>query len=350
MGAGHQTEPPAWLPHGAARGIAEEEAGAGGESQGLAGGNDAGDDGSPGAGTSYGAGSSAGRFSFGNESSFGTSGSFGRGSFGEGGATGSVTPGAGDTAGIRVPPPGEDADAGEDPISFEHPGAGPDSPSAPGTYRAGDGYHTGGSYDMPSFGGESSYGAASYEYGREGSYTATAASASGYLQQDSGTPAREDPMVRSYPGQAPYQGRPGGDTASMGPARPAAAAGARPRRRANLVIARLEPWSVMKFSFLISLVAWVVLFVAVALLYFLLSALGVFHAVQSTLSSVTSSQGSSGFDLGKYVSASRILGYTMLLGAVNIVLITALSTIGAMIYNLVTHLGGGIEITLKEGD
>jgi hypothetical protein len=345
MGAGHQTEPPAWLPHGAARGIAEEEAGAGGEGQGLADGNDAGGDGSPGAGTSYGAGSSTGSFSFGNESSFGTSGSFGGGSFGEGGET----PG-GDTAGTTVPPPGGDADVGEDPISFEHPGAGQGSPSAPGTYRAGDGYHTGGPYDMPSFSGESSYGAASYEYGREGSYSATAASASGYLQQDSGTPAREDPMVRSYPGQAPYQGRPGGDTASMGPARPAAAPGARPRRRANLVIARLEPWSVMKFSFLISLVAWVVLFVAVALLYFLLSALGVFHAVQSTLSSVTSSQGSGGFDLGKYVSASRILGYTMLLGAVNIVLITALSTIGAMIYNLVTHLGGGIEITLKESD
>ncbi|MDR0341715.1 MAG: DUF3566 domain-containing protein [Nocardiopsaceae bacterium] len=346
MGVGHQTEPPAWLPDGAARGIAEEEAGAGGESQDLAGGNDAGGDASPGAGTSYGAGSSAGSFSFGNENSFGTSGSFGGGSFGAGG----VTPGAGETAGTTVPPPGEGADAGEDPISFEHPGAGPASAGAPGTYRADDGYHTGGPYDMPSFGGESSYPAASYEYGREGSYTATAASASGYLQQDSGAPAREDPMVRSYPGQAPYQGRPGGDTASMGPARPAGVPGGRPRRRANLVIARLEPWSVMKFSFLISLVAWVVLFVAVALLYFVLSALGVFHAVQSTLSSVTSSQGSGGFDLGNYVSASRILGYTMLLGAVNIVLITALSTIGAMIYNLVTHLGGGIEITLKEGD
>src|SRR5215472_4092472 len=44
-------------------------------------------------------------------------------------------------------------------------------------------------------------------------------------------------------------------------------------RRANLVIARLEPWSVMKFSFLMSLVAWVVLFVAVALLYYALSGL-----------------------------------------------------------------------------
>jgi hypothetical protein len=123
-----------------------------------------------------------------------------------------------------------------------------------------------------------------------------------------------------------------------------------PARRANLVIARLEPWSVMKFSFLMALVAWVVLFVAVALLYFALSGLGVFDAIQRTLQSVTSSQQSAGVSLAGWTSAPRVLGYTMLIGAVNIVLITALSTIGAMIYNLVTHLGGGIEVTLKETD
>jgi len=121
-------------------------------------------------------------------------------------------------------------------------------------------------------------------------------------------------------------------------------------RRANLVIARLEPWSVMKFSFLMSLVAWVVLFVAVALLYYALSGLGVFAAIQRTLSSVTSSQSSAGVNLASWTSPSRVLGYTMLIGAVDIILITALSTIGAVIYNLVTHLGGGIEVTLKETD
>jgi hypothetical protein len=106
----------------------------------------------------------------------------------------------------------------------------------------------------------------------------------------------------------------------------------------------------MKFSFLMSLVAWVVLFVAVALLYYALSGLGVFAALQRTLESVTSSQQSAGFNLATWTSASRVLGYTMLLGAVNIILITALSTIGAVIYNLVTHLGGGVEVTLKETD
>lgn len=89
-------------------------------------------------------------------------------------------------------------------------------------------------------------------------------------------------------------------------------------RRADLVVARLEPWSVMKFSFLISLVAWVMLFVAVAVLYFALSSLGVFESVQKTLTSVTSSSGSAGVSMSKWFSASRILGYTMLIGAVNI--------------------------------
>jgi Transmembrane domain of unknown function (DUF3566) len=119
-------------------------------------------------------------------------------------------------------------------------------------------------------------------------------------------------------------------------------------RRANLIVARLEPWSVMKFSFLISLVAWIVLFVAVALLYYALSSLGVFASLQRTLASVTSSQGSAGVDLSKWTSGTRILGYTMLIGAVDVVLITALCTLGAVVYNLVTHLGGGIEVTLKE--
>ncbi len=131
--------------------------------------------------------------------------------------------------------------------------------------------------------------------------------------------------------------------------RPARLTSGQPRR-ANLVIARIEPWSVMKFSFLISLVLWLVMFVAVALLYYALSSLGVFDSLQRTLASVTSSQGSAGVNLTRWTSATRVLGYTMLLGAVNVVLITAISTVGAVIYNLVTHLGGGIEVTLKESE
>ena len=40
----------------------------------------------------------------------------------------------------------------------------------------------------------------------------------------------------------------------------------------------------------------------------------------------------------------------MLIGLVNIVLLTAMATIAAFIYNLTTDLIGGIEVTLADRD
>lgn len=231
----------------------------------------------------------------------------------------------------------------------------PQTPEAPGTDSA--------AYAATStFGSEDGYGHADpysqSSLGQEGSYMPSSSSSYGFGQENPYSAGTEQPETESAIPPPPYPGLPyqrGNDTTAFrvpqarAGSTGAAVAPGQPRR-ASLVVARLEPWSVMKFSFLMSLVAWVVLFVAVALLYFVLSGLGVFHAVQTTLSGVTSSQGSGGFSLSKYVSASTVLGYTMLFGAINIVLITALSTIGSMIYNLVTHLGGGIEVTLRETD
>jgi Transmembrane domain of unknown function (DUF3566) len=106
----------------------------------------------------------------------------------------------------------------------------------------------------------------------------------------------------------------------------------------------------MKFSFAVSVVAFIILFVAVAVLYGILSALGVFDSIQHLVSNVTSSSDQAGVNADKWFSASRILGYTVLLGGLNIVLITAVSTIGAVIYNLTSRLIGGVEVTLKEAD
>ena len=144
--------------------------------------------------------------------------------------------------------------------------------------------------------------------------------------------------------------------APSSPAKPAKpASGARPKasskrssRQAHLTIARVEPWSVMKFSFVVSLVAFVILFVAVSVIYGTLSALGVFTSLQHVVQSVTSSQDSNGVNAAKWFTASRILSYTAILGAINIVLITAMSTVGAVIYNLTSRLIGGVEVTLRE--
>jgi hypothetical protein len=119
-------------------------------------------------------------------------------------------------------------------------------------------------------------------------------------------------------------------------------------RQAHLTVARLEPWSVMKFSFVVSLVCFVILFVAVAVLYGTLAGLGVFDSIQKALSNVTSGQGTTGVNASHWFSASTILTYTAMLGALDVVLITAFATVGAAVYNLTSHLVGGVEVTLRE--
>ncbi len=249
-------------------------------------------------------------------------------------------------------------------VGQEQPEAAPDPPAAATSAFNGGHESTTPDADPVTYSRDGSYvsdQAGAYDYQTEATYTPDYPTEGGYNHGVS-QPVNEESQVPPYPAQLPPE-QPAAVATKPGIATAASRALPKPKRqttqaktqtaptrRANLVIARFEPWSVMKFSFLMSLVAWVVLFVAVALLYYALSGLGVFAAIQRTLQSVTSSQQSAGVNLANWTSASRVLGYTMLIGAVNIVLITALSTIGAMIYNLVTHLGGGIEVTLKETD
>jgi hypothetical protein len=183
----------------------------------------------------------------------------------------------------------------------------------------------------------------------------TAAPGAGYVGQENGVGLQDPapPLPGQYPPQPvkrPRRSRVKKPSMRSSWGRRRSRRAARGGRQAQLTLARLEPWSVMKFSFVISLVAFIVLFVAVAVLYAVLSGLGVFDALQRTVESITSSQSSSGFNLNSYLSASRVLGYTGLLGAINVVLITALSTVGSVLYNITADLAGGIEVTLKESD
>jgi hypothetical protein len=53
---------------------------------------------------------------------------------------------------------------------------------------------------------------------------------------------------------------------------------------------------------------------------------------------------------GFRITAWGVIGTSMLIGAVNVVLFTALATLGAFIYNVCADLVGGVELTLAERD
>jgi hypothetical protein len=129
-------------------------------------------------------------------------------------------------------------------------------------------------------------------------------------------------------------------------------AAARGPRRARLNLKRIDPWSVMKFSFAVSVVLFIVVVVATSVLYLALDAMGVWGEVNKSLSDLVNASG--GADTATTstfrITAWGVIGTSMLIGAVNVVLFTALATLGAFIYNVCADLVGGVELTLAERD
>jgi hypothetical protein len=126
----------------------------------------------------------------------------------------------------------------------------------------------------------------------------------------------------------------------------------RPRgtRRARLRLVHLDPWSVMKTSFLLSIAFGIVTVVAVAVVWSVLGAAGVWDSINQTVSDVLGGDSTQNFDVQNYVGTSRVLGFTMIVAVVDVVLITAISTLAAFLYNLAAALLGGVEVTLAEDE
>ena len=131
-------------------------------------------------------------------------------------------------------------------------------------------------------------------------------------------------------------------------------AGATPRprgtRRARLRLVHLDPWSVMKTSFLLSIAFGIVTVVAVAVVWSVLGAAGVWDSINKTVQDVLGGESATTFDVENYVGTSRVMGFTMIVAVVDVVLITAIATLGAFLYNLSAALLGGVEVTLAEDE
>ncbi|MFG3347742.1 DUF3566 domain-containing protein [Streptomyces sp. NPDC048018] len=154
-------------------------------------------------------------------------------------------------------------------------------------------------------------------------------------------------------GGTPAQGVPaaGGGQSAAATRKPRTGARTTPRtRKARLRVAKADPWSVMKVSFLLSIALGVCTVVAAAVLWMVMDAMGVFSTVGGTISEATGSNESNGFDLQSFLSLPRVLMFTSVIAVIDVVLMTALATLGAFIYNLSAGFVGGVELTLAEDE
>jgi hypothetical protein len=114
-------------------------------------------------------------------------------------------------------------------------------------------------------------------------------------------------------------------------------------RKARLTLSHVNVYSVFKFSCVLAIALFFVWLILVGVLYGILDVSGALNQVNKAVQTITGDDNTK-----QVVTGSLVFGAAIIIGAVNIILFIALSTIGSMIYNLCADLVGGVELTLSE--
>jgi hypothetical protein len=204
--------------------------------------------------------------------------------------------------------------------------------------------------------GEAAPGGPSTGQGRPASATQSIPTG-GVRAQSAGTPtsapgggaSAAPPISPAAPGRAP--------AGASAPAAARPAAGRPPRkpgkagrgpRRARLQLRHIDTWSAFKISLVLSIALFFIWMVAIGILYAVLSALGVFNTLNDLFGQLGSASGGKGGS--SVITPGIVLGGAAVIGAINIILMTALCTVATFIYNMCADLVGGLEVTLSERD
>lgn len=144
-------------------------------------------------------------------------------------------------------------------------------------------------------------------------------------------------------GARPAVSAPARPPARMTAARPGQSAGP---RRARLTVARVDPWGILKISFLLAVALGIVYVVAAAVLWNVVDGMGVFRDINDVVRQIEGEN--SDFDIYLFVGLQRVLSLATVIAVVNVVIITLLATLFAFLYNLGSALVGGTRVTLTD--
>jgi transmembrane protein DUF3566 len=115
-------------------------------------------------------------------------------------------------------------------------------------------------------------------------------------------------------------------------------------RQARMVVKKVGPWSVLKFSLLFYFCVMLIFLLALAVVYWALGVFGVLDSAANLMETAGFGDPKTGFAFNGYWIFSRLF----VIGVVGVVVWSLVNLILAMMYNLVSDVVGGISVTLSE--
>ncbi|BAU99923.1 membrane protein CrgA [Aurantimicrobium minutum] len=113
-------------------------------------------------------------------------------------------------------------------------------------------------------------------------------------------------------------------------------------KQVRLKLVYVDFMSALKLSFLLGLAQFIVVVIGTFLIYLVFVQTGIFETANSVAGEVLGS--GSGFDLNSVASIGKTVGAAAAVGLVNLIVITVLGAICAVLYNAAAKITGGLSV------
>jgi hypothetical protein len=118
-------------------------------------------------------------------------------------------------------------------------------------------------------------------------------------------------------------------------------------RRTRVVIRKVGPLSVLKFSLIFYFCVMLILYVALAIIYGLLGAVGAIDETERILG-LLFSNGAGNEQVPLVIDGGKVFLWLFVGGCVNVIVWSLVNVFVVFLYNLISDLVGGIDVTLAE--
>src|ERR1700712_139428 len=112
-------------------------------------------------------------------------------------------------------------------------------------------------------------------------------------------------------------------------------------KQVRLKLVYIDFWSTVKLSFLAGICLAIIAVVGTFLVWTVLDRTGIFDQVNSLFKDIS---GAGGTDLKSILGLGQVMGFSLVVGILDIIVITALGAVFALLYNLSVKITGGLLV------